>query len=264
VKPLVLLVEDESAVRKILGYNLRAAGFAVEEAADGEEGLERIRERLPDVVLLDWMLPKLSGIELCRILRRNRQTAALPILMITARGEEADRLRGLDVGADDYVVKPFSPAEVVARIRAVLRRARPEAVAERLCCGDIRIDLSTRRAFRGERPLALSPTEFRLLRFLMEHPGRVFDRTTLLDRVWGAEAEVEPRAVDAAVKRLRRALNAAGDPDPIRTVRGEGYAFEPREMIPGKGSAQEQRRGEQQGALEPGEVGSGSGCGPAA
>ncbi len=222
----VLIVEDEPAVRRLLAYNLEAAGFEVAAARDGEEALLQIEELPPDLLILDWMLPGLSGIELCRRLRRRPATAGLPVIMLTARVEESDRLRGLETGADDYVTKPFSPAELVARVRAVLRRARPAMAGELLTFADLRLDLLAHRVYRGHREVALSPTEFRLLRHLMENPHRVFGRGQLLDRVWGLDAEVELRTVDATIRRLRRALNAGGEPDLVRTVRGTGYALD--------------------------------------
>ncbi len=222
----VLVVEDEPAVRRLLAYNLRAAGFEVIEAHDGEEALQLLEELPPDLLILDWMLPGLSGIELCRRLRRRTATAHLPVIMLTARVEERDRLRGLETGADDYVTKPFSPAELVARVRAVLRRLRPAVAGELLTFADLRMDLAGHRVHRGKREIALSPTEFRLLRHLLENPHRVFDRSQLLDRVWGIDADVELRTVDATIRRLRRALNAGGEPDLVRTVRGAGYALD--------------------------------------
>ena len=228
----VLIVEDEPAVRRLLAYNLEAAGFEVAEARDGEEALHQIEELPPDLVILDWMLPGLSGIELCRRLRRRPATAGLPVVMLTARVEERDRLRGLDTGADDYVTKPFSPAELVARVRAVLRRARPAMAGEVLTFADLRMDLASRRVFRGNREIPLSRTEFRLLRHLLENPHRVFERAQLLDRVWGLDADVELRTVDATIRRLRRALNAGGEPDLVRTVRGTGYALDLPEPTP--------------------------------
>lgn len=226
MKPYVLVVEDEAAIQDLLAYNLEASGFEVGQAYDGEEALVAISERLPDLVLLDWMLPHLSGIEVCRRLRRRPPTQRLPIIILTARTEEPDRLRGLDTGADDFIVKPFSVAEVVARIRAVLRRARPSLDEAELEVGALKIDLGAHRVFRDGREIHLSPTEFRLLRHLMEHPGRVFSRAALLDAVWGINQEVELRTVDATVRRLRRALNAGGGPDLLRTVRAEGYALD--------------------------------------
>jgi len=227
VKPRVLVVEDDASLVRLLAWNLEAAGFEVSTATDGEKALERLLDQRPDIVVLDWMLPGLSGIELCRRIRRDPEFADLPVVILTARAAEQDRLRGFDQGADDYVTKPFSMAELIRRLQAVLRRARPGLVAGRLRAGDIVVDLQARRAFRGERELRLAPTEFRLLRFFAEHPGRVFSRLQLIDRVWGSAADIDPRAVDAAVRRLRRELNAGGEPDPIRTVRAEGYAFEP-------------------------------------
>jgi two-component system, OmpR family, phosphate regulon response regulator PhoB len=226
VRPLVLVVEDEAPLQKLLAYNLEAAGFGVAQAFDGEEAVALIEERPPDLVLLDWMLPEISGLDLCRRLRRRPETAHLPVIMLTARGEERDRLRGLDAGADDFVAQPFSPAELVARVRAVLRRVRPAFAEQALAFHDLRVDLAAHRVFRGEREVHLSPTEFRLLRHLLEHPGRVFSRAQLLDRVWGADLEIEARTVDATVRRLRRALNAGGEADLLRTVRAEGYALD--------------------------------------
>lgn len=235
----ILVVEDERPLQQLLAYNLRAAGFSVLQAFDGEEALLLSEEDQPDLILLDWMLPGLSGIELCRRLRRRPATANIPIVMLTARAEEADRLRGLESGADDYVTKPFSMAELIARIRAVLRRTRPMLASEQLVFHDLRMDLAAHRVFRGEREVHLGPTEFRLLRYLLEHPGRVFSRAQLLDRVWGTAAEVELRTVDAAVRRLRRALNAAGEIDLVRTVRSEGYALD----LPTAGPEAEAMRG---------------------
>jgi two-component system phosphate regulon response regulator PhoB len=225
VKPYILVVEDEAPIQDLLGYNLETSGFEVGQAYDGEEALVAISERLPDLVLLDWMLPHLSGIEVCRRLRRRPPTQRLPIIILTARVDEPDRLRGLDTGADDFIVKPFSVAEVIARTRAVLRRARPSLDEPELEVGELKIDLGAHRVFRRGREIHLSPTEFRLLRHLMEHPGRVFSRAALLDAVWGINQEVELRTVDATVRRLRRALNAGGGHDLLRTVRAEGYAL---------------------------------------
>jgi two-component system phosphate regulon response regulator PhoB len=226
VKPYILVVEDEAPIQDLLSYNLESSGFEVAQAFDGEEALVAISERLPDLVLLDWMLPHLSGIEVCRRLRRRPPTQRLPIIILTARTEEPDRLRGLDTGADDFIVKPFSVAEVIARTRAVLRRARPAIDEPELEVGELKIDLGAHRVFRAGREVHLSPTEFRLLRHLMEHPGRVFSRAALLDAVWGINQEVELRTVDATVRRLRRALNAGGGPELLRTVRAEGYALD--------------------------------------
>ncbi|MFO1067594.1 MAG: phosphate regulon transcriptional regulator PhoB [Geminicoccaceae bacterium] len=226
MKPLILIVEDEAALQKILAYNMQAAGFEVAQAYDGEEALTLIEERVPDLALLDWMLPQLSGIELCRRLRRRPETAQMPIILLTARSEEPDRLRGLETGADDFITKPFSPAELVARVRAVLRRVRPAFTAQALSFLDLTMDLTAHRVFRGSREVHLSPTEFRLLRHFLENPGRVFSRAQLLDRVWGSELDIELRTVDATVRRLRRALNAGDEQDLLRTVRAEGYSLD--------------------------------------
>jgi two-component system phosphate regulon response regulator PhoB len=226
VKPYILVVEDEASIQDLLAYNLETSGFEVGQAYDGEEALVAISERLPDLVLLDWMLPHLSGIEVCRRLRRRPPTQRLPVIILTARAEEPDRLRGLDTGADDFIVKPFSMAEVIARTRAVLRRARPAIDEAELEVGELKIDLGAHRVFRRGREVHLSPTEFRLLRHLMENPGRVFSRAALLDAVWGINQEVELRTVDATVRRLRRTLNDGGAPDLLRTVRAEGYALD--------------------------------------
>ncbi len=226
MKPLVLIVEDEAALLTMLRYNLEKEGFAVCAATDGEEALIQIAERKPDVVLLDWMLPLISGIEVCRQIRRGHTSRNLPVIMLTARGEEADRVRGLNSGADDYVVKPFSPAELIARLRAVMRRAQPASAEDVLRFGDLAMDLIAHRVTRKEQPIHLGPTEFRLLRFLLQHPGRVFSREQLLDQVWGHEVYVEVRTVDVHIRRLRRALNIKQGPDLIRTVRAAGYALD--------------------------------------
>jgi len=226
LKPLVLIVEDEAALLTMLRYNLEKEGFAVCAATDGEEALIQIAERKPDVVLLDWMLPLISGIEVCRQIRRGHTSRNLPVIMLTARGEEADRVRGLNSGADDYVVKPFSPAELIARLRAVMRRAQPASAEDVLRFGDLAMDLIAHRVTRKEQPIHLGPTEFRLLRFLLQHPGRVFSREQLLDQVWGHEVYVELRTVDVHIRRLRRALNIKKGPDLIRTVRAAGYALD--------------------------------------
>lgn len=222
----ILIVEDEAALAEMLRYNLEAAGHEVAVAADGEEAELLLAEQPFDLVILDWMLPGISGIELCRRMRVDPRLRQVPVIMLTARGEEADRVRGLSTGADDYVVKPFSVAELMARIGAILRRARPEKVAEELTVGDIRLDRAARRAFRGRREMRLGPTEMRLLEHMMENAGRVLSRDQLLDGVWGLDAEVDRRAVDVCVGRVRKALTAGGEPDPIRTVRGEGYVLE--------------------------------------
>lgn len=224
--PFILVVEDEAALVTLLRYNLERAGFEVAEALDGEEALTAIAERIPDLVLLDWMLPGVSGIEICRQLRRGAATRNLPIIMLTARSEEADRVRGLECGADDYVAKPFSPVELIARINAVLRRIRPALAEEILSVGDVQMDLARHRVVRRDREVHLGPTEFRLLRHFLEHPARVFSRAQLLDAVWGSDIFVDPRTVDVSIRRLRKALNEAGESDLIRTVRAAGYAFE--------------------------------------
>ena len=226
LKPLVLVVEDEPALVTLLRYNFEAAGYEVATALDGDEALTAIAERRPDLVVLDWMLPSTSGLEVCRQIRRKAETRDVPVIMLTARGEEADRVRGLDSGADDYVTKPFSPAELVARVRAVLRRARPSTAEEALDYAGIRMDLAAHRVARNGRAIHLGPTEFRLLRHFLEHPGRVFAREQLLDAVWGHDVYVEPRTVDVHIRRLRKAINAEGEPDVIRTVRSAGYALD--------------------------------------
>ena len=225
--PSVLVVEDEDALATLLQYNLEKEGYRVALAADGEEALMQIEERLPDLVVLDWMLPKVSGVEVCRRLRSRAETRNLPIIMLTARGEESDRVRGLDTGADDYLTKPFSMAELAARIRAVLRRIRPGLAEDRVRQGDIVVDRVAHRVKRGEREVHLGPTEFRLLDHLMQHPGRVFSREQLLDAVWGSDVYVEVRTVDVHIGRLRKALNDEDKrPDVIRTVRSAGYALD--------------------------------------
>ena len=226
MRPAVLVIEDETALCTLLRYNLEKEGFAVSEAHDGEEALLQLKEGKPDAVLLDWMLPRLSGLELCRQIRRSPAWRDLPIIMLTARGEEGDRVRGLDSGADDYVVKPFSPNELIARLKAVIRRARHAVSAEVLRFGNLAIDLAAHRVTRAGEPVHLGPTEFRLLRHLIERPGRVFSREQLLDAVWSRDAEVELRTVDVHIRRLRKALNAGDRPDLIRTVRAAGYALD--------------------------------------
>ena len=226
MKPYILIVEDELPLITLLRYNLEEAGFEVDEATNGDEALISVQERRPDLVVLDWMLPVVSGIEVCRQLRRRRETRDLPVIMLTARSEEADRVRGLDSGADDYIAKPFSPKELIARVRAVLRRTRPSMSAEQLSFADIEMDLTAHKVTRGGRATHLGPTEFRLLRHFMEHPGRVFSREQLLDSVWGHDVYVEPRTVDVHIRRLRKALDVGRSPDVIRTVRSAGYAME--------------------------------------
>jgi two-component system, OmpR family, phosphate regulon response regulator PhoB len=225
-RPRVLIVEDEDAQAEVLRYNFDREGFDVVVAGDGEEAMIVVEEQQPDLVLLDWMLPGTSGIAVCQRLRSRPDTRALPIIMLTARGEEGDRIRGFDSGADDYVVKPFSPSELVARVRAVLRRTRPSLSEERLVCNDIIMDLATHRVSRKNRNIHLGPTEFRLLRLFMERPYRVFTREQLLDKVWGRDIHVELRTVDVHIRRLRKALGVHGDDDVIRTVRGTGYALD--------------------------------------
>lgn len=226
LQPTVLIVEDEPPLVELISYNLEKAGFQVQIARDGDEAMLAVAEQKPDLVLLDWMLPYVSGIEICRRIRRNPETRDLPIIILTARGEEDDRIRGLDAGADDYVVKPFSPSELIARVRAVLRRTRPAFGKDQLTYGDIVMDLATHRVSRGDAPVELGPTEFRLLRFLMEHPGRVFSREQLLDSVWGHDTYIEPRTVDVHIRRLRKAMNLPETDDLIRTVRSAGYALD--------------------------------------
>jgi two-component system phosphate regulon response regulator PhoB len=228
MNPSILIVEDEEALTLLLRYNLEAAGYDVESVARGDEDDLRLRESVPDLVILDWMLPGVSGIELCRRLRSRPETRQLPIVMLTARGEESERVRGLSTGADDYVVKPFSVPELLARVAALLRRASPERVADVLGFGDIAIDREKKRVTRGGRPIDLGPTEYRLLEFLMERPGRVFSREQLLDGVWGSDIYIDERTVDVHVGRLRKALNRGDEVDPIRTVRGSGYALDDR------------------------------------
>jgi len=222
----ILIVEDEEPLTLLLRYNLEAEGYSVDSVARGDEAETRLRESLPDLVLLDWMLPGLSGIELCRRLRTRTETQRLPVIMLTARGEETERVRGLATGADDYVVKPFSVPELLARVRALLRRAKPEHVATLLRAGDIALDRETHRVHRSGREVHLGPTEFRLLEFLMQSPGRVFSREQLLDGVWGQDVYIDERTVDVHVGRLRKAINRGRQSDPIRTVRGAGYSFD--------------------------------------
>lgn len=226
MKPYILVVEDEDALATLLTYNLEKESFRVEHAGDGEEALLKVEEETPDLILLDWMLPKVSGVEVCRQLRARAETKRTPVLMLTARGEESDKVRGLDTGADDYVVKPFAINELTARIRALLRRTRPELVEERLEYADIILDRGSRRVTRQGHNVHLGPTEFRLLDFLMQRPGRVFSRERLMDAVWGPNTYVELRTVDVHVGRLRKALRVNGAEDPIRTVRSAGYSLD--------------------------------------
>ncbi|MCV2870025.1 phosphate regulon transcriptional regulator PhoB [Defluviimonas sp. WL0002] len=224
-QPNVLVVEDEAAQREILAYNLEAEGFRVRIAGDGEEAMTMVSEETPDIVVLDWMMPNVSGIEVCRRLRARSETKSVPIIMLSARSEEFDRVRGLETGADDYVVKPYSVVELMARIRTQLRRTRPATQGEVLVFEDITLDSETHRVQRDGKPVKLGPTEFRLLTTLMEKPGRVFSREQLLDRVWGRDIYVDTRTVDVHVGRLRKALCVHGGEDPVRTVRGAGYAL---------------------------------------
>lgn len=223
----ILIVEDEDALAILLRYNLNAEGYEVEHIARGDEADERLRDGAsPDLLLLDWMMPGLSGIEICRRLRTREHTARLPVIMLTARGEESERIRGLSTGADDYIVKPFSVPELLARIKALLRRTKPGADPHQMMMGDLTIDRLARRVHRAGKELHLGPTEFRLLEFLMNAPGRVFSRAQLLDGVWGQDVYIDDRTVDVHVGRLRKSLSKRGQPDPIRTVRGAGYAFD--------------------------------------
>ena len=224
-QPVILLVEDESAQREVICYNLEAEGFRVVVAEDGEKGLLLASEEMPDLILLDWMLPKVSGIEVCRRLKSRSETRAIPIVMLSARSEEIDRVRGLETGADDYMVKPYSVLELMARLRAQLRRTRPSTVGERLNFDDIMLDSTEHRVYRSGMAVPLGPTEFRLLTTLMEKPGLVWSREQLLDRVWGRDIYVDTRTIDVHVGRLRKALMKSGGEDPIRTVRGAGYSL---------------------------------------
>jgi two-component system, OmpR family, phosphate regulon response regulator PhoB len=226
MKPRILVVEDEQPLVTLLTYNLESEGYEVLVETRGDDADVHLREQVPDLLVLDWMLPGLSGIELCRRLRQRAETKALPVIMLTARGEESDRIRGLSTGADDYVVKPFSVAELAARIKALLRRSRPDVATDVLSIGDIVLDKTRRRVERDGRAVKLGPTEFRLLEFLMRAPGRVYERGQLLDHVWSREAEIDDRTVDVHVGRLRKALTSGDERNPIRTVRGAGYSFD--------------------------------------
>ncbi|MCR9107929.1 phosphate regulon transcriptional regulator PhoB [Marivita sp. XM-24bin2] len=225
VQPTVLVVEDEPAQREVLGYNLEAEGFRVAKAENGEEALLLVAEEQPDIIVLDWMLPNVSGIEVCRQLKTRPETRSVPIIMLSARSEEVDKVRGLETGADDYVIKPYSVLELMARVRAQLRRTRPAAAGQRLEYDDIVLDAETHRVTRGGTEIKLGPTEFRLLSTLMEKPGRVWSREQLLDRVWGRDIYVDTRTVDVHVGRLRKSLTGTGGADPLRTVRGAGYSL---------------------------------------
>jgi len=226
--PHLLIVEDEQPLLEMLRYNFERADYRVETVAHGDQAEVRLRETVPDLLLLDWMLPGLSGIELCRRLRARPETKQLPIIMLTARGEESERVRGLATGADDYIVKPFSVPELLARVKGLLRRASPERLATVLAYGDIELDREKRRVARSGRPIDLGPTEYRLLEFFLEHPGRVFSREQLLDSVWGRDIYIDERTVDVHIGRLRKLLNPGREQDPIRTVRGAGYALDDR------------------------------------
>jgi len=227
----LLIVEDEAALAELLRYNFEADGFAVSHAATGEEAELMISEEKPDLIVLDWMLPSFSGVELCRRIRARQETRAIPILMLTARGEESDRIRGLSTGADDYVVKPFSLPELMARVKAILRRTAPERLADVLKSGEIELDRAAHRVTRGNREVRLGPTEFKLLEFMMQSPGRVLSREQLLDGVWGRDAYIDERTVDVHIGRLRKALVRGKERDPIRTVRGSGYVFGERRPV---------------------------------
>lgn len=228
MQPTILVVEDEAPLAELLKYNLEASGYAVDVAMRGDDAETRLQERSFDLILLDWMLPGLSGIELCRRIRSRTETQTTPVIMLTARGEEGERVRGLTTGADDYVVKPFSIPELAARIQAILRRSSPELLSNTLVVGDLELDRETHRVRRQDREIHLGPTEFRLLEFLMSSPGRVFSREQLLNGVWGHDVYVDDRTVDVHIGRLRKAINRGRARDPIRTVRGAGYAFDDR------------------------------------
>ncbi len=225
-KPLVMVVEDDAAIATMLRYNLEKSGYRVEEAVDGQEAVTRIAETKPDLVLLDWMLPTMSGIEVCRQIRRRPETRELPVIMVTARAEDQDAVRGLNTGADDYITKPFSVEALLARVRALLRRSNTIVAKGTLAFHDISMDLTSHRVNRNGRKLHLGPTEYRLMEFFLQHPRRVFTREELLDAVWGKDIHVEPRTVDVHIRRLRRAINADGELDLVRTVRAAGYALD--------------------------------------
>jgi two-component system, OmpR family, phosphate regulon response regulator PhoB len=225
MKPFIVIAEDEQAVSELLRYNLEAEGYETAIARDGDETMLLLDERIPDLMLLDWMLPKISGIEICRRVRSRQETANLPIIMLTARTEEADRIRGLETGADDYVTKPFSTNELMARVKAVLRRIRPALMDDKITIGDIQIDRATHSVTRAQKDIHLGPTEFRLLEYFAQHPRRVFSREQLLDGVWGSDVYVEARTVDVHIGRLRKALVSQGGDNPIRTVRSAGYSL---------------------------------------
>jgi len=222
----LLLVEDDSALADLLEFRFKSEGYEVSVTADGDEALLLAFENPPDLVVLDWMIEGTSGIEVCRRLRKSKATAHVPIVMLTARGEEDDRIRGLETGADDYVTKPFSPRELIARVGAIMRRIRPALAGEVLAVGDLALDGTAHRVTRRGERLNLGPTEFRLLKWFMEHPGRVFSREQLLDSVWGIDSDIELRTVDVHIRRLRKGIEISGSPDPVRTVRSAGYALE--------------------------------------
>ncbi len=223
---VILVVEDEPAQMELISYNLQAQGFQILQANNGDDALALVAEVLPDLIVLDWMLPGVSGIEVCRQIKKQKNTAKIPVIMLTARGEEADRVRGLNTGADDYVVKPYSVNELVARVRALLRRTRPASVGEVLTFGDLKLDSEQHKITRNGKTVKLGPTEFRLLATFMESPRRVWSRDRLLDRVWGMDSEVDYRTIDVHIGRLRKALKQPDTPDPIRTVRGTGYSLD--------------------------------------
>src|SRR5437667_3229910 len=224
----ILIVEDEEPIQILLTYNLQAEGFRIRATANGEDVAHLVNEERPDLIVLDWMLPGISGIEVCRLLRSRPETREIPVIMLTARGEENERVRGLATGADDYIIKPFSVPELLARVKGLLRRASPERLATVLSYGDIELDREKRRVARSGRPIDLGPTEYRLLEFFLEHPGRVFSREQLLDSVWGRDIYIDERTVDVHIGRLRKLLHPGREQDPIRTVRGAGYAVDDR------------------------------------
>lgn len=226
MKPSILVVEDDIALCELLTWNLGAEGYEVRSTGDGEEALVMVREQAPDAIILDWMVEQVPGIEVCRQLRKDKATSRVPILMLTARGEEEDRIRGLKTGADDYVTKPFSPRELMARVEALLRRSRPSLAGDVLTFADLELDPGSHRVRRGGETLHLGPTEFRLLRYFMERPNRVLSRQQILDGVWGMDSDIDERTVDVHIRRLRKAINRPGEDDPIRTVRAAGYSMD--------------------------------------
>jgi two-component system, OmpR family, phosphate regulon response regulator PhoB len=226
-KTSVLIVEDDTSLAELLVWNFSKEGYAVRHTPDGEEALIMVQEQVPDVVVLDWMIENVPGIEVCRQLRKAKETAHVPIIMLTARGEEDDRIRGLETGADDYLTKPFSPRELLARVAAIMRRVRPALAGETLTVGDLTLDATAHRVTRKGQSISLGPTEYRLLKHFMEHPGRVFSRGQLLDAVWGNDSEIELRTVDVHIRRLRQGIGLPSATDPVRTVRSAGYSLEP-------------------------------------